>query len=78
MLKKIREFFQKKDSEKGQGVVEYALLLGFVALVALVLFKEDGLNTKVEQNIDAVGGTLGAMSDAVTGANGNISVGAGG
>ena len=41
MLKIFREFV----SQKGQGIVEYALLLGFVAIVMLVLFANDGLIT---------------------------------
>lgn len=39
MLKKIREFF----SQKGQGAVEYALLLGFVAIVLVAFSSSDGL-----------------------------------
>ena len=37
MLKKIRELF----SQKGQGIVEYALLLGFVAAITVGLFSGD-------------------------------------
>lgn len=39
MLKKIREFF----SQKGQGTVEYALLLGFVAVILVAFGSSDGL-----------------------------------
>ncbi len=39
MLKKIREFF----SQKGQGAVEYALLLGFVAVILVAFGSSDGL-----------------------------------
>lgn len=39
MLKKIREYF----SQKGQGVVEYALLLGFVAVIAVAFTSSDFL-----------------------------------
>lgn len=55
MLKKIREFF----SQKGQGVVEYALLLGFVGIVIIALYQEDGL-TNVFRN------TLGAIKTQFT------------
>ncbi|MBQ3336542.1 MAG: hypothetical protein IJS69_01065 [Selenomonadaceae bacterium] len=51
MLKKIREFFQKKDSEKGQGAVEYALVLGFVAIIAVYLLTGSGLQTSTKTNI---------------------------
>ncbi|MBQ6297949.1 MAG: hypothetical protein IJK81_09740 [Selenomonadaceae bacterium] len=37
MLKKIREYF----AQKGQGVVEYALLLGFVAVIAVAFTGSD-------------------------------------
>jgi|GEM_PF-2598106 len=39
MLKKFREYF----SQKGQGVVEYALLLGFVAVLIVGFTTSDGL-----------------------------------
>ena len=52
MLKKIREFFQKKDSEKGQGAVEYALVLGFVAIIAVYLLTGSGLQTSTQKNIN--------------------------
>ena len=43
MLKKICGLIRKKSSEKGQGVVEYALMLGFVAVITVGLFGgEDG------------------------------------
>ena len=48
MLKKIREFI----SEKGQGVVEYALILGFVAILAVSLIGGSGLVKAVQDNID--------------------------
>ena len=48
MLKKIREFLK----EKGQGVVEYALILGFVAVLAVALIGSSGLQTSSKNNID--------------------------
>lgn len=50
MLKKIRELI----SEKGQGVVEYALILGFVAILAVSLIGGSGLVKAVQDNIDNV------------------------
>lgn len=38
MLKKFRECFSKK----GQGVVEYALLLGVVAVIVVAFATKDG------------------------------------
>lgn len=66
MLQKIQKKVQEFLKEKGQGVVEYALILGFVAILALVLFKDSGLKSKVENNMTAVGGELDAMSNAIT------------
>ena len=33
MLQRIEKFF-RRDSQKGQGIVEYALILAFVAAIA--------------------------------------------
>ena len=49
MLKKFREFL----SDKGQGVVEYALLLGFVAVVVAGLLSS-GLNEEIQKSFDYV------------------------
>lgn len=43
MLQKIRELLK----EKGQGIVEYAMILGFVAVVAIGLIGNDGLKKQV-------------------------------
>ena len=66
MWKKIRELFKQYKEEKGQGVVEYALILGFVAILAVALFQTDGLKSKVQNNMTAVGNELDAMSNAIT------------
>ena len=50
MIKKIREFF----SQKGQGVVEYALILGFVAVIAVSLINTGGLQDSLEETIEYV------------------------
>ncbi len=47
MLKKIRELFKKYKEEKGQGVVEYALVLGFVAVIAVYLIGSSDLKGQV-------------------------------
>lgn len=43
MLQKIRQI----TKEKGQGIVEYAMILGFVAVVAIGLLGSDGLKKQV-------------------------------
>lgn len=43
LQKKIKEFFE----EKGQGAVEYALVLGFVAVIAVYLIGQSDIKGKV-------------------------------
>lgn len=52
-------------SQKGQGMVEYALLIGFVAALAIFVFVKGGLNAAIESvfgsasdNVSAVGNVL--------------------
>ena len=46
--KKIREFIK----EKGQGTVEYALIIGFVAIIAVYMLTGSGLTSNAKANID--------------------------
>ena len=57
MLKKIKELLK----EKGQGIVEYALILGFVAVIAVILVSNGSLETTVKANIDNQNSVLNAM-----------------
>lgn len=43
MLTSIRKFFK----EKGQGIVEYAVLLAFVVAIAAYLFTSSGIKNEV-------------------------------
>ncbi len=43
MLTSMRKFF----TEKGQGVVEYAILLAFVVAIAAYLFTSGGIKDEV-------------------------------
>lgn len=44
LLNYIKGLVQKiKSSEKGQGMVEYALIIAFVAAIAIMVFSENGL-----------------------------------
>ena len=69
MLKKIREFFQKKDSEKGQGAVEYALVLGFVAVIAVYLLTGSNLTTDTKANIKNIDNVATAINKEYTDAS---------
>ncbi len=64
MFKKIQKLIDKlKASEKGQGMVEYALIIAFVAAIAIV-----ALNGKMK---DAVTGAFGKASTNVNQATAN-------
>ena len=56
-MKTSREF-SKKLSQKGAGMLEYALLFGFVVAVFLIVFSEGGFG-------DAVGNLFGSSGDSV-------------
>lgn len=43
MLVSLRKFF----TEKGQGIVEYAVLLAFVVAIAAYLFSDSGIKGEV-------------------------------
>ena len=62
MFKYINSLLQKvKSSEKGQGMVEYALIIAFVAAIAIF-----ALNSGLR---DAVSGAFDNASTMVEGAN---------
>ena len=48
LLNYIKGLVEKiKSSEKGQGMVEYALIIAFVAAIAIFVFSEDGLGSVI-------------------------------
>ena len=64
MLQRIYKFFHRK-SQKGQGIVEYALILAFVVAIAAVALKSDSgigqsiqnLFSNTKDKIDSAGGS---------------------
>ena len=67
MLVSLRRFF----TEKGQGIVEYAVLLAFVVAIAVYLFSETGIKGEVSKTFSSTvsvlssgraGGTTAAPS----------------
>ena len=63
MFTYIQSLIQKiKSSEKGQGMVEYALIIAFVAAIAIFVLSQDGLG-------GAVGAAFSNASDMVNQAN---------
>ena len=60
MLQSIKKFFD----EKGQGIVEYALILAFVVAIAVALTNSGGLKESVNE---AFGDTANAISTTKNG-----------
>ena len=71
--KKIREFIK----EKGQGTVEYALIIGFVAIIAVYMLTGSGLQTSTKKNITNISDVLYELrvQYAIYGGGGIISAG---
>lgn len=66
MLQYINKLVAKlKKSEKGQGMVEYALIIAFVAAIAIF-----ALNGKLR---DVIGGAFEQAGNAVSDAASNVS-----
>ena len=54
MLVSLRKFF----TEKGQGIVEYAVLLAFVVAIAAYLFSETGVKGEISNTFSRTVSTL--------------------
>ncbi len=64
MLQRIEKIW----SEKGQGIVEYALILAFVVAIALVALKSDsGIGEKIQTLFSNTGNKIEQAGDAVGG-----------
>ena len=70
MLKKIR----KTLTQKGQGVVEYALILGFVAIIAVYLLTGSGLKDSLKTNINNANAVAEEMDLQYRVANGTTQI----
>ena len=53
-------YLSKIEDEKAQGIVEYALILAFVVVLALALTNAGGLKEKVMAVFTSVGNALSA------------------
>ena len=68
----MREFMNKNldyikcryFSEKGQGIVEYALILAFVTIIEAALINKGGLQENIKAVITKVTGLLGKAQGA--------------
>ena len=61
MLQKIQKFF----SQKGQGIVEYAMVLGFVALLAVGLW-QSGLYGQTKRIFGTMASNMSATADTTS------------
>lgn len=62
---KMKQALQEKLSEKGQGMVEYALVLAAVAIIALVVLSNNGgLSEKVQGAYNNAGDQISSATDA--------------
>ncbi len=60
MISKIKKLLQKRDDEEGQGFVEYGLILGLIAVVAIAALNATGSN--VNTMLQSVASTLDTVS----------------
>ncbi|MBI2944320.1 MAG: Flp family type IVb pilin [Candidatus Wallbacteria bacterium] len=59
MIKKIKKLLRQRDDE-GQGLVEYGLILGLIAVVAIAALNATGTN--VNSMLQRVANTLDTVS----------------
>ena len=64
MLQKIQKFF----SQKGQGIVEYAMVLGFVALLAVGLW-QSGLYGESKKIFGTIASNVSSTNESVKNIN---------
>lgn len=64
MLQKIKKFF----SQKGQGIVEYAMVLGFVALLAVGLW-QSGLYGESKKIFGTIASNVSSTNESVKNIN---------
>ena len=70
LIKYISSLVEKiKSSEKGQGMVEYALIIAFVAAIAIWALSDSGLGGAVGSAFDNASDMVEQANDAAAGAS---------
>ena len=62
MLTSMRKFF----TEKGQGIVEYALLLAFVVAIAVYAMNDSGLGGAIKSNFSTTASQVTNFSATIS------------
>ena len=62
MLTSMRKFF----TEKGQGIVEYALLLAFVVAIAVYALQSSGLGGAIKTNFSKTASQVKTFSTSIS------------
>ena len=60
MLGKVKKLLRSREDEEGQGLVEYGLILGLIAVVAIAALNATGTN--VNAMLQRVANTLDTVS----------------
>ncbi len=64
------QWIEKKWSEKGQGIVEYALILAFVVAIALVALQSNsGIGQSIQNLFSDTGEKIESAGDSIGGNN---------
>lgn len=75
MLRKIKQLFKNK---KGQGLTEYAVILGIVVLIGSTIAANDSFKSSITSLYQTVGKSLGSLGDQVHDLNWNSANSTGG
>lgn len=81
IVKKLKEKLQEKLSQKGQGMVEYAIIIAVVAVIAVAVLGtgtvEEGENAKPSLT-NAIGGAFATATEKINTASGKTTQSTGG
>ena len=68
-VQNFRFWMKSKMGQRGAALVEYAILLAFVAVIGAAFLAQGGLSQSIKNIIDAIGRLLSSASSQATTAN---------
>lgn len=68
-IKNFRFWMKAKMGQRGAALVEYAVLLAFVAVIGAAFLDKGGLSQSIKNIVDAVGRLLDSADSQATEAN---------